>query len=132
MSRLNLQSHRTPTLGLFLKGELLIHRIASMSKSFTGLAILLLRDRSLLALDDVVSKYLGQQFADAVQASRVTTDSPPLTIRHLLNHAGGFPTDDPWADRLLGDTKSDYDKLLSIGLTHSNVAGCRSLREIPY
>src|SRR5690554_335429 len=94
-----------------------------MSKSFTGLAILILRDRSLLALDDEISKYLGQEINDAVQLSQVTCDSPPLTIRKLLNMVGGFPTDDPWADRLLDHTKEDYHKLLGAGLTHSNVVG---------
>ena len=28
-----------------------------------------------------------------------TEDSPPVRVRDLLNHTGGFVTDDPWGDR---------------------------------
>lgn len=78
-------------------------RIASMSKSFTALAILQLRDAGKLNLDDPVSKYLPEM----KNLSYLTTDAPAITIRHLLTHGAGFPEDNPWGDRQLADSDED-------------------------
>jgi CubicO group peptidase (beta-lactamase class C family) len=72
-----------------------VFRIASMTKSFTAAAILLLRDDGLLLLDDPVELHVPE----LENLAPPTADSPPLTIRHLLTMSGGLPTDDPWADR---------------------------------
>ena len=75
-------------------------RIASMSKSFTAMAILQLRDTGRLQLDDPVEKHL-RQFR---KVRPLTTDSPRITLRHLLQMDVGFPQDDPWGDRKLAET----------------------------
>ena len=60
-----------------------VFRIASMTKSFTAMAILKLRDAGKLALDDLAEKYVPE-----LKGLRYpTTDSPRITIRHLLTHS---------------------------------------------
>lgn len=94
-------------------------RIASMSKSFTACAILKLRDAGKLHLDDPVARYVPE-FA---RVQPLTTDSPVVTIRHLLRMSGGFPQDDPWGDRRLADTIPELQRLVAAGLTYSNPPG---------
>ena len=94
-------------------------RAASMTKSFTALAILRLRDEGKLRLDDPVSRWLPE--LDSLRY--LTDDAPVLTIRHLLTHTGGFPQDDPWADRQLETTEEGLSSLIRDGLTMSNVPG---------
>lgn len=55
------------------------YQIASISKQFTAAAILLLRDRHLLSLDDTVSRYLPG-----------ITGGDRITIRQLLSHTSGL------------------------------------------
>jgi CubicO group peptidase (beta-lactamase class C family) len=76
-------------------------RIASMSKSFTALSILKLRDEGRLSLQDPVSKYIPE----LGKVKNLTKDSPPIIIEHLLTMAAGFPEDNPWGDRQLDDTE---------------------------
>ena len=66
-----------------------VFRIASMTKSFTALSILKLRDDGKLSLDDPAEKYVPELAA----LMYPTSDSPRLTIRHLISHSGGFPED---------------------------------------
>ena len=77
-----------------------VFRIASMTKSFTALAILKLRDEGKLSLEDPVSKWIPE-FA---RMELPTRDAPPLRIRHLLSHSAGFPEDNPWGDQQLSAT----------------------------
>ena len=76
-----------------------IYHWASITKTFTGIAIMQLRDRGLLSLDDPVVKYVPElrlvhnPFGDMSQ----------VTIRHLMTHSGGFRSgtwpwggDQPW------------------------------------
>ncbi len=93
-------------------------RIASMSKSFTSLAILHLRDAGKLKLDDPVYLYIP-----ALKGQGLTKDSPPITIRHLMSHSAGFPEDNPWGDRQLADSEKDLNDLIKGKLSFSNVAG---------
>ncbi|MDP1749117.1 MAG: serine hydrolase domain-containing protein [Reyranella sp.] len=86
-------------------------RIASMTKNMTALAILSLRDQGRLALDAPLSQYVPQ-FAAVAPA---TSDSPPVSLRHLLTHVAGFVTDDPWGDRVLGMTPAEFDQLIANG-----------------
>lgn len=96
-----------------------VFRIASMTKSFTALAILRLRDQGKLSLDDRVDRYIPQ-----LRRQRYpTTDSPPLTIRHLLTHAAGFPEDNPWGDQQLSISEAQFDRLLEQGIAMSNAPG---------
>ena len=96
-----------------------VFRIASMSKSFTALAILQLRDAGKLNLDDPASKYIPEM----KNMKYLSADAPEITIRHLLTHGGGFPEDNPWGDRQLGDTDADLRKLMADGPSFSNVPG---------
>lgn len=66
-----------------------VFRIASMTKSFTAAAVLLLRDRGQLRLDDEVASH--------VPVAQI--DGAPMSIRDLLTMNSGLPTDDPWGDR---------------------------------
>ncbi|HEX5013067.1 MAG TPA: serine hydrolase domain-containing protein [Candidatus Limnocylindrales bacterium] len=77
-----------------------IFRIASMTKSFTASMVLLLRDEGRLGLDDDVVAYVPE----VAGIRRFSTDSPPLSIRHLLTMTAGLPGDDPW-----GDWQQDLD-----------------------
>ena len=61
-------------------------RIASISKTFTAVAILQLRDAGRLSLDDPVSNHLGW-FDLQYQGA------PEITIRNLLTHTSGLPRD---------------------------------------
>lgn len=90
-----------------------VFRIASMTKSFTAAAILLLRDDERLALDDPVARHVPE----LVDLRGPTRDSPPVTIRHLLTMSAGFPTDDPLGDRLQGMSLDAFADLLRAGIT---------------
>ena len=63
-----------------------IYHWASNTKPFTGIAIMQLRDRGLLKLDDPAVKYLPE--LKAVHNS--FGDINDITIRHLMNHTAGF------------------------------------------
>jgi CubicO group peptidase (beta-lactamase class C family) len=93
-------------------------RIASMSKSFTAMAILKLRDEGKLKLDDPVYLYIPE-----MKGQKLTSDAPEITIRHLLTHSAGFPEDNPWGDRQLEDTDADLIALIKKGLSFSNDPG---------
>jgi len=96
-------------------------RIASMTKSFTTLAILKLRDEGKLSLDDPVSKWLPE-FA---HMSLPTRDTAPLRIRQLLSHSGGLPEDNPWGDQQLAASDADMTRWLQQGLPFSTPPGTR-------
>lgn len=70
-----------------------VFRIASMTKSATAAAVLLLRDEGALRLDEPVATYVP------AAAGLSPPGGPDLTLRLLLTMSGGFPSDDPWADR---------------------------------
>jgi CubicO group peptidase (beta-lactamase class C family) len=98
-----------------------VFRIASMTKSFTAATVLSLRDDGRLRLDDLVADYVPE-----VAGIRLpTTDSPAITIRHLLTMTAGFPTDDPWGDRQQGLDLGDFARLLAGGLSFAWAPGTR-------
>jgi CubicO group peptidase (beta-lactamase class C family) len=96
-------------------------RIASMTKSFTALAVLKLRDEGRLSLEDPVSRWIPA-FA---RMERPTRDTPPLTIRQLLSHSAGFPEDNPWGDQQLSATDAMLDDWLAKGIPFSTPPGTR-------
>ncbi|MDP1346396.1 serine hydrolase domain-containing protein, partial [Klebsiella pneumoniae] len=72
-----------------------LFRIASMTKAFTALSVLSLRDDGKLQLDALAETYVPE-----LRGWRYpTSDSPRIRVRDLLNHTAGFVTDDPWGDR---------------------------------
>ena len=94
-------------------------RIASMSKSFTALAILQLRDAGKLELDEPASKYIPEM----KKLRLLTSDAPVITIRHLLTHGSGLPEDNAWGDRQLADPDAELRKLMADGPSFSNTPG---------
>lgn len=96
-----------------------VFRIASMTKSFTALAILRLRDEGKLSLEDPAERYVPE----LARLRYPTTDSPRITIRHLLSHSEGFPEDNPWGDQQLAATDDDLARMITEGIPFSNVPG---------
>ncbi|WOJ97985.1 serine hydrolase domain-containing protein [Congregibacter brevis] len=72
-------------------------RMASHSKLFTATAIMQLREKGLLRLDDPVSDYLPW-----FEFKTATADDPAVTVEHLLTHSSGLP-------REAGTHWSDYE-----------------------
>ena len=93
------------------RAEHTVYRIASMTKSFTCAAILILRDEGRLALDDPIARHAPE----LAHLRGPTADAPPITIRHLMTMSGGLATDDPWADRHLDVTDDVLDRWLAGG-----------------
>src|SRR3984957_4217683 len=93
-------------------------RIASITKSFIAMAILKLRDEGKLHLDNPIDLYIPE-----IQNQKLTRDTSIITIRDLLTHSAGFPTDDPWADRKLDETDEAFTALLKKGIAFSNSPG---------
>jgi CubicO group peptidase (beta-lactamase class C family) len=63
-----------------------IYHWASITKTFTGVAVMQLRDRGLLKLDDPIIKYLPELGA----VHNPFGDMSQITIRHLMTHSAGF------------------------------------------
>jgi len=63
-----------------------IYHWASITKTFTGIAIMQLRDRGLLKLDDPIIKYLPELKA----VHNPFGDMSRITIKHLMSHTAGF------------------------------------------
>ena len=96
-----------------------VFRIASMTKSFTALAILKLRDEGRLSLDDAASKWVPE----LAGMPKATKDSPEITLRHLLTHSEGFPEDNPWGDRQLAQSDAFLSEMARAGIPFSNPPG---------
>jgi CubicO group peptidase (beta-lactamase class C family) len=96
-------------------------RIESMTKSFTVLAILRLRDQGKLSLEDPVSKWIPA-FANIELPTR---DSATLKIRQLMIHSAGLPEDNPWADQQLAASDADLTQWLRQGIPFSTPPGTR-------
>ncbi len=89
-----------------------LFRIASMSKAFTALAILKLRDDGKLSLDAPVETYVPE-----LKGWRYPTDdAPKFRVRDLLNHTAGLVTDDPWGDRQTPLPEDDFTRVLKDGV----------------
>ena len=76
-----------------------IFELASCSKQFTALAIMILKEKGKLNLDDNISKFIPElAFYNGI------------TIRHLLNHTGGLPDYIELMDSLFDKTKIATNK----------------------
>ena len=71
------------------------YAVASLTKTFTATALLVLNERGRLALDDPITKYLG-----SIARPHVAAPSE-VTIRRTLQNVAGFPVHAQWfyADR---------------------------------
>lgn len=66
---------------------------ASITKTFTGIAIMRLRDEGRLTLDDPIVKYVPE----LRKASNPFGPMETITLRHLLSHSAGFRSGTwPW------------------------------------
>ena len=96
-----------------------VYRIASMTKSFSAAATLLLRDEGVLRLDAPVCAY--DPSLDGLRSP--TSDAPPITIRDLLAMTSGLVADDPWADRHLDLTDEEFDRVVTEGCVFGEPTG---------
>ncbi len=96
-----------------------LFRIASMTKSFTALSILKLRDEGKLSLDAPAETYVPEMRGWKYP----TGDSPKIRVRNLLTHTAGFVTDDPWGDRQTPLPEADFTRLLSDGVPLTRAPG---------
>ena len=64
--------------------EDMLFDLASVTKQFTATAVMLLKRRGLLSLDDEITKFFPE------------VPFPGVTIRHLLTHTGGLPDYEDW------------------------------------
>ncbi len=93
-----------------------VFRIASMTKSFTAMALMKLRDEGKFNLDDAAEKHVPE----LASLPYPTKDSAKITVRQLLTMSAGFPQDDPWADRQLETSEDDLSSWMLSGITFSN------------
>ena len=94
-----------------------LFRIASMTKAFTALSILQLRDEGKLRLDDLAEDHVPEMKGWTYP----TKDSPRIRVRDLLHHVGGFVTDDPWGDRQQVLPQDAFTKMIAAGVPFNRV-----------
>lgn len=81
-------------------------RIASMSKAFTGRAILRLAAEGKIRLDAPASTYVPE----------LSGWADDITVAELLHHTAGFVTDDPWGDRQQALPEAEFTAMLQKGV----------------
>lgn len=84
--------------------------LASVSKQFTAMGIMILAHHGRLGIDDPVSKWLPE------------IEAPDVTLRHLLHHTSGLADYMTLASKHLDeDTTLTFDRLLSLFKKHRPV-----------
>jgi CubicO group peptidase (beta-lactamase class C family) len=96
-----------------------LFRIASMTKAFTALTVLKLRDEGRVHLDANAEDYVPEMR----DWKYPTEDSRRIRVRDLLSHSGGFVTDDPWGDRQTPLPEADFSRLLREGVPFTRAPG---------
>ena len=89
-----------------------LFRIASMTKAFTALTLLHLRDQGKVALQEKAETYIPQMRGWRYP----TTDSPRIRVIDILGHTPGFVTDDPWGDRQTPIPEAAFTAMLQKGI----------------
>ncbi len=73
-----------------------IYHWASITKTMTGIAIMQLRDRGLLGLDDPIVRYVPE----LARVHNPFGDTGAITLRQLMSHSAGFRNGTwPWRDK---------------------------------
>jgi D-alanyl-D-alanine carboxypeptidase len=90
-------------------GPDVLYRIASITKTFTGTAVLQLRDAGLLDLDDPVVKWIPE-LSDSASPAGIGA----VTIRRLLSHESGLVSEPPGTNFLAAEPR--YEGLASRNL----------------
>ncbi len=62
-----------------------VYQLASVSKQFTAMAIMILKERGILDYDDRMVQFIPELSGEKIP------DYDSITIRHLLNHTAGLP-----------------------------------------
>ena len=89
--------------GTFPFTERSAFNLASVSKQFTAMGIMILAHRGRLGIDDSISKWLPE------------IEAPDVTLRHLLHHTSGLSDYMTLASKYLDeDTTLTFDRLLSL------------------
>ena len=96
-----------------------LFRIASMTKAFTALTVLKLRDEGRLQLDALAETYVPEMRGWRYP----TSDSPRIRVRDLLHHTAGFATDDPWGDRQTPLPAAEFSRMLREGVPFQRAPG---------
>jgi CubicO group peptidase (beta-lactamase class C family) len=91
-------------------------RIASMTKSFTAMAIMRLVEGGKVSLQDPAYLHVPEMAG----LSYPTSDSPHISVENLLTMTAGFPEDNPWGDRQLDEPVSMLQDLINSGISFSN------------
>lgn len=76
-----------------------VFELASVSKQFTAMAIMILKEKNMLRLDDNFTKYIPE-----------LSNYKGITIRNLLNHTGGLPDYEEVMDTLFDKNKIATNK----------------------
>jgi CubicO group peptidase (beta-lactamase class C family) len=97
-----------------------VFRMASLTKSFTALAALKLRDEGKLALDAPLGEYLP-----GLRLVGLAPDAPAPSVRQLLTMTSGLPYDDEWGAVTLGFDAPAFDALMASGVALSSAPGER-------
>tara|TARA_R110002124_G_scaffold268590_1_gene436224 strand:- start:28 stop:1461 length:1434 start_codon:yes stop_codon:yes gene_type:complete len=97
-----------------------VFRIASCTKSFTCTMLLMLRDRGQLNLDAPITDFVPAFRPLAPEAAPVTP-----SVRMLMTMSAGFPTDNPWGDRMEEMTRAELDEFVAKGIRYSSTPGTR-------
>ncbi len=73
-----------------------IYHWASITKTMTGIAIMQLRDRGLLSLDDPITRYVPE----LARVHNPFGDTGAITLRQLMSHSAGFRNGTwPWREQ---------------------------------
>ena len=92
-----------------------LYRIASITKTFTGTAVMQLRDQGKLNLDDPVVRHIPELRV----ASNPFGDIEAVTIRRLLAHESGLQSEPPGTDwraaRYEGSIQRNLARLAEVG-----------------
>lgn len=96
-------------------------RIASMSKAFTALAILKLRDAGKLSLDAPAERYVPEMKGWRYP----TADARRIRVTDLLHHLAGFVEDNPWGDRQQPLGEAQFSAMLKGGMDFAQAPGIR-------
>lgn len=98
-----------------------LFRIASMSKAFTAMAILKLRDEDRLSLDSPAERYVPEMRGWTYPS----VDSRRIRVADLLHHTAGFVEDNPWGDRQQPLPEPAFTAMLKSGVPFAQAPGQR-------
>ena len=91
--------------------------LASISKTFVGVSVMMLVEDGKLNLDDPVEKYLpefkGQMLTEGKDRSKLRAPRHPFTVRECMNHTSGLPTPDMMPQGFRGNTHRDEARMLA-------------------